>query len=91
MSTCPSVYVAHPMTGYGSAHAAACIEAPADLLPSANLTDPAMVYAGDAEWHAQGTCFTVGPWAGRFTRRPMAFACLCCKDQFRSRSMTFFE
>lgn len=50
MSTRPSVYVAHPMSGYGTPHAAACIDALASLLPRAKLIDPAMVYASDAEW-----------------------------------------
>jgi hypothetical protein len=52
MTTDSPVYVAHPMTGYGNAHAAACFDAIGELLPGARLIDPATVYASDAEWFA---------------------------------------
>jgi hypothetical protein len=50
MSNRPPVYVAHPMTGYGTPHAVACLDALGALLPDARLIDPATVFASDAEW-----------------------------------------
>ena len=50
MNPRPSVYVAHPMTSYGTPHAGACLDALAVLLPGTRLIDPAAVFASDAEW-----------------------------------------
>jgi hypothetical protein len=46
------VYVAHPMTAYGTPHAAACLDALAGLLLGARLIDPATIFASDVEWLA---------------------------------------
>jgi len=50
MSNRLPVYVAHPMTGYGTPHAMASLHALGELLPGARLIDPGMVYTSDAEW-----------------------------------------
>ena len=50
MTARPMVYVAHPMAGYGTPHAAACLAALGELLPGVRLVDPAAIYASDAEW-----------------------------------------
>ena len=50
MSTTAPVYVAHPMSCYGSPYTAACFDALAVLLPGVRLIDPATIYASDTEW-----------------------------------------
>jgi hypothetical protein len=50
MSTRTPVYVAHPIEGYGTPYAAACLEALGALLAGRRLIDPATVYASNAEW-----------------------------------------
>jgi hypothetical protein len=44
------VYVAHPMSCYGSPYTAACFDALAGLLPEARLVNPSTIFASDAEW-----------------------------------------
>ena len=48
----PRVYLAHPVTCYGTDHETACIEVLADLLPGVDLCDPAACFASSAEWLA---------------------------------------
>ncbi len=48
--TRPRVYCAHPMTSYGTAHEAACLGALADLVPGAELVDPAATFTSSADW-----------------------------------------
>ena len=50
MTARPMVYAAHPMAGYGTPHAAACLAALGELLPGVRLVDPAAIYASNAEW-----------------------------------------
>ena len=38
------------MVGYGTPHAAACLDELAGLLPGARLLDPATIFASDSEW-----------------------------------------
>ena len=56
------VYVAHPMVGYGTPHAAACLDELAGLLPGARLLDPATIFASDSEWQRSW------PWLVRALR-----------------------
>ena len=46
----PLLYVAHPKAGYGTPHAAECLDALAGLLPGFRLLDPATIFASDSEW-----------------------------------------
>jgi hypothetical protein len=50
MSATAPVYVAHPMSGYGSRYTTACLDVLAGLLPGARLLDPATIFASDSEW-----------------------------------------
>jgi hypothetical protein len=50
MTASSPVYVAHPLAAYGTAHAAACLDIVAGLLPGARLIDPAVTFASAAEW-----------------------------------------
>ncbi len=46
----PRVYVAHPMTSYGTAHERSCLATLAELLPGVELCDPAGRYRTDDGW-----------------------------------------
>ncbi len=46
----PRVYVAHPMTSYGTDHERVCLAALAGLLPGVELFDPSRRYQTDAAW-----------------------------------------
>ena len=46
----PRIYVAHPMTSYGSPHEQHCLGELAQLLPDVKLVNPAGRYESDAEW-----------------------------------------
>ncbi len=49
----PLVYVAHPVTAYGSAHARRGFRAVQTLLPDAELIDPAAAFCSTAQWLAE--------------------------------------
>ena len=49
----PLVYVAHPVTAYGSAHARRRFRAIQTLLPDAGLIDPATAFSSTAQWLAE--------------------------------------
>jgi hypothetical protein len=46
----PRIYVAHPITSYGTARGAACLDALAELLPGSELVDPAALFTTSAAW-----------------------------------------
>jgi hypothetical protein len=46
----PRIYVAHPVTTYGTLHEAACLDALAELLPGSDLVDPATIWTTSAQW-----------------------------------------
>jgi hypothetical protein len=46
----PRVYVAYPVTAYGSAHARRQFRAIGALLPEATLIDPATAFTGNEHW-----------------------------------------
>ncbi|MGP0108126.1 MAG: hypothetical protein ACLPR9_04555 [Acidimicrobiales bacterium] len=48
--TLPRIYVAHPITSYGTEHGVACLDSLADLLPGADLVDPAALFTTSAQW-----------------------------------------
>jgi len=53
MTRRPLVYVAHPVTTYGTAHAGDALYRLAMLLSDAELIDPAARYSDAAEWLAE--------------------------------------
>lgn len=48
--TPPRIYVAHPITSYGTEHGAVCLDALAELLPGSDLVDPAALFTTSAQW-----------------------------------------
>ena len=46
----PRIYVAHPITTYGSPHESARLRALGELLPGAALINPVASYANNSEW-----------------------------------------
>jgi hypothetical protein len=44
------IYVAHPITSYGTAHERWCLDRLAELLPGVCLLNPAEIFANGAEW-----------------------------------------
>lgn len=48
----PHLYIAHPLTSYGTAHERACLDAIADAFREWQVIDPATRYASTGEWLA---------------------------------------
>lgn len=50
MTRRPTIYAAHPMTSYGTAHERVCLDTLAGLFTHAEIVDPAERYGSDEEW-----------------------------------------